>query len=152
TRRSAPSATRTAAARRPILASSEAVTRAGSSSAVDQVREQPVGAGHAGGQLTEEREPRVDEAPLAVLRDDERAVERTFARIGEPQDRRVALVPLRREVDAALLDPAREVGRRDRVRPLQEAVRGSEERGRRGLVGDAVAADLERERPERPGR
>src|ERR1043165_5257378 len=72
--RSGPSAPRTAAARRG--AASSFVPRAPG----EQVGEQPVGAGDAGGQLAEEHEAGVDVAALAVARDEQRSEER---RVGE---------------------------------------------------------------------
>src|SRR5688572_10841095 len=79
----------------------------------EEVGEEAVCARDARGELAEEDQAGVDPAPLAVAGDERRAVERRLPRIGGAEERLVALVPLRREVDAALLDPAFEVGRTD---------------------------------------
>ncbi len=53
----------------------------------EQVREEAVGAEHAGRQLAEEADPCVHEAALAMVAGDERAVQRLFTGV-VPGDRR----------------------------------------------------------------
>src|SRR4051812_10860102 len=74
-----------------------------------QVREQAVGSRHASGQLAEEGQARVDERALAVPGGQEGAGQRLLAGIVHGQHRLVLRIPLAGEVQAALLNPAREV-------------------------------------------
>src|SRR6185295_14223130 len=76
----------------------------------EEVGEQPVGARHAGGQLPEERQSRVDVAAVAVLRDQQATEQGTLAGIGAAEDGRVLLAPALGVIEAALLHPAVEVG------------------------------------------
>src|SRR5436190_7501882 len=54
-----------------------------------QIREQAISAGNSGRQLPEESETRVNEIAFAVLRDEQAALERRFARIAHGKNRRV---------------------------------------------------------------
>src|SRR5262245_28609573 len=72
----------------------------------EQIREQPVRAGHARGELSEKRQTRVDVSSLAQARDEESALELGSARIGHCQQRREGGVPRMGEIEAALLHPA----------------------------------------------
>src|SRR5258708_32282472 len=83
--------------------------------ASEQVREESVRARDAGGELPEEAEARVDEAPLAVVARDQAAVQGLLARIVPRDQGRVLGIELAGEVEAALLHPAFEVGRAELV-------------------------------------
>src|SRR5437762_4268844 len=84
-----------------------------------EIRKEAIRAEHAFGQLSKPGEARVHEIPLAVPRDEQPAAERAFAGIASGEDRSEALVPLVREVEPALLDPAVEIRRRDAIRRRQ---------------------------------
>src|SRR5688572_7658530 len=81
----------------------------------EEVREEPVRPRHAGGELPEERETGVDVSALTVTCDEEAAVERLLFGVAGAEDRRVSRVPRLGVVEAALLHPAVEVGRANRV-------------------------------------
>src|SRR6188472_1883063 len=64
----------------------------------EQVRQEPVRARHAGGELAEEADPGVDEAALAVVARDQAAVARLLAGIVPRDEARVLRVDLAGEV------------------------------------------------------
>src|ERR1039457_713464 len=76
-----------------------------------QVREQAVGAGNAGGQLAEPHVGGVDEDALTVARPQFAALQRLFAGIVRGEHCFVARVPLRQKVRPPLLNPALEIAR-----------------------------------------
>src|SRR5262249_33555651 len=118
-------------------------TGGGSSSAAigEQVREQPIRAGHARRQLPEEREAGVDERALAEPRDEEAALARRLAAVVHRQRGVVVRIPFACEIEPALLDPSLEVRRGDAIGRAQH---GMIHQGHRGaLVGDALLRDLE---------
>src|SRR5436190_501974 len=80
----------------------------------------------------------------ALPADEEPAGERLLARVVALEDRRVARVPLAREVGPALLHPAGEVRRPDRVRAVEHGVARLDDGDGRVLDGHTVARDLER--------
>ena len=80
-----------------------------------KVREQAVGARHAGRQLAEEGEAGVDVGPLAEPRHQQPAALRRLVGILELEERRVGRLPGGRHVESALLHPALPVGRTDPV-------------------------------------
>src|SRR5207245_11808933 len=82
---------------------------------VEDVGEQAIGAGHARRQLAEERQPRVDEAALAVFGHDGGALLRFLGGVVAGQDRLIRGVPLVGEVQPALLHPAGKTTRADLV-------------------------------------
>ena len=81
-----------------------------------QVREQPVGAGHARRQLPEEAQAGVHVGPLPDRGHQQSALQRRLARIVHLEQRPVLRVPGAGEVEPALLHPALPVGGADRVR------------------------------------
>ena len=88
----------------------------------DQVDEQAEGSRHAGGQLPEERKSRVDVNALAVPRIHQAAVRLGLAAVFQAEHRLVGRAERAPEVEAALLDPALEIGRRDFVRRIQQRI------------------------------
>src|SRR5450432_3459022 len=82
----------------------------------EQVGEEAVGARHAGRELAEEREARVDVTALADAGDEQAALLLGPAGVGHREQRRVLGRPGVREIQAPLLHPAVPVGRADRVR------------------------------------
>ena len=109
-----------------------------------QVHVETNGAGDAEGQLPEERISGVDVIALAILGQQQSTFLRLLAGIVRGQERRVVLVPLVHEVQAALLHPAIEVAVGDRVGIMKHRVLRIENRYRRLLNGYALAAQLHR--------
>src|SRR5690606_6516212 len=110
----------------------------------DQIRKKPVRPRHARRQLPEKADASVDEPAFAVVAGDQRAVQRIFAGI-VPGDRRgVAGIAFAREVEAAFLHPALEVGGGDLLRRVQRRGLGPEEGGLGSLHWHACACELDR--------
>src|SRR5215470_5343036 len=76
----------------------------------NEVREQPIGAGHTFGKLAKPREARVDEISLSVPGHEKSALKGLLAGIAGGKNGREALVPLIRKVEPALLHPPGEIG------------------------------------------
>ena len=75
----------------------------------NQIGEQTISAGHAGGQLPEKHQAGIDIITLAVLRDEQgSAFERRFAGIMAREDRREMGVPLVRENKFRAPEPSRQ--------------------------------------------
>src|SRR6185295_8110857 len=81
----------------------------------DEIREQPIRAGDRFGKLAEPRQAGVDEVALAVSRHQQSARERRLAGVAAGEDGGEARVPLRGEVETALLHPALEIRRGDAI-------------------------------------
>src|SRR5665213_1445230 len=120
----------------------------------NQVGEKPVSPGDSGRKLAKKRKARVDVISLAVLRDEQAAVGLLLAGVAHRERRGVILlVPLAREIRAALLHPAGEISGGDFVRHVERGVVGQQESDggvlvghtqRRGLTlnGERVRAEL----------
>src|SRR3984957_17539203 len=80
-----------------------------------QIHIQPHRSRHTRRQLPEERVSRVDINPFAILRLQQAAFLRSFARIMTAEQRREMFIPLVHEVQPALLHPTVEIARRDRI-------------------------------------
>src|SRR5664280_1643371 len=78
----------------------------------NEIGKEPVGAGHARGELPEPRESGVDVMTLPVFGDQQTALERDLAGVITGQDRDEMFVPPVGKIQPALLDPTVEVGRR----------------------------------------
>src|ERR1035441_4372961 len=96
----------------------------------DQIHKQPHRSRHARRQLPEECISRVDIGSLAVVRDKQSALLFAFSRIVRFEQRRKVRVPLRHEVETALLHPSLKISLRNFIRKMKDRVRGIENRNR----------------------
>src|ERR1017187_1859831 len=96
----------------------------------DQIHKQPHRSRHARRQLPEERVSRVDIGSLAVMRYQQSAFLLALSRIVRFEQRRKVRVPLRHEVEPALLHPALEIFLRNFIGRMKDRVRGIENRNR----------------------
>ena len=105
----------------------------------NQIRKQPIRPRHAGGQV---RGTKPDSCRRnsrgRCLATRMPPFKRRFARIVAGHHRREVFVPLIGEINAALLHPALEIGRRDFVRRVECRMIGGQNRDRRLFVGYAI--------------
>ena len=125
---------------------------AGGAAVAQQVSEKPIRARNAGRQLTEERQAGVDEAPFAMLGDQQATFQRGLAVVVGGQQRRVLVVPALGEVQPAFLHPTVEVARADAVRTRKDRVVGNQDGHLGPLVGDPAPVDLEGVGPDGRGQ
>src|SRR5713226_6916942 len=109
----------------------------------DEIREQPIRSGHSFRKLPKPRQAGVHEIPLSVPCHEQAASERCLAGIAGREDRREALVPLVREIQAALLDPPVKICFGDAIRPGQRRMIWRQKRHRRMCVRDSVSREAQ---------
>src|SRR5438105_8089566 len=100
------------------------------------------GAGDAGRKLTKEGVPGIDVCPFAKVSAQQTTFERGFARIVRCQQRLVTVVPLRHEVDTALLHPAIEIARGDLIGIMEDGIVWRQDLHWLGFHADSFAAQL----------
>src|SRR5579864_2829913 len=89
-------------------------------SRADQVYEKPYCSGNAGGKLAGKSIGREDVNAFAIVGQQQAAFLRRLTRVVAGQQRLELRVPLRHEVETALLHPAVKIFLRDLVRPVED--------------------------------